>query len=520
MSDTIAAIATGGQVSAIGIIRVSGGDAIRLADMVFEPCGGISSESSGSTHLAAAARKPMSEMPDRKLVYGRLHDRNDETLDLCLCTISRAPKSYTGENTVEFQCHGSPVLLRAVLEELFALGARQALPGEFSKRAFINGRMDLTSAEAVADIIDAESIEAARNAAGQLSGAIFRKADGIYSSLTDISAHYHAVLDYPDEDIEAFQLELYSFVLESSISELKKLLATFERGRTIKSGIPAAIIGRPNAGKSSLLNYLLGYERAIVTDIPGTTRDTIEEKVRLGRCILRLTDTAGIRETSDAIEKLGVDRSRIALENAELAMAVVDGNEAYALLTSENCNKCVSTVDCDIVQRYSDDAVTKTGTEFELLPETEEILRSALRVPKSIVLISKSDSVDGTAFERLTAQVTQAVRTLSDSSDIPVIRFSSVTGEGLDDLSAAVEQLFPFPAAPAGEILTNARHADAIGRALASLEAALEAMKLGSTPDIVLTETEEAMEAIGELTGRTVREDITSRIFARFCVGK
>jgi tRNA modification GTPase len=298
MPDTIAAVATGAQVAAIGIVRLSGPDAHRIADALFRPASG----------------KRMREQADRQLVYGGLYAGDGALLDLGLCTLSHGPKSYTGEDTAEFQCHGSPTVLGTVLEECFRLGARQALAGEFTKRAFLNGRMDLSAAEAVADLIDAESAECAKNAAAQLSGAIFRKAEGVYSALTDISAHYHAVLDYPDEDIEDFLLRDYRSTVERALEALERLLRTFERGRLLNAGIPTAIVGRPNAGKSSLLNALLGYERAIVTAVPGTTRDTIEERLRLGGLCLRLTDTAGIRETEDEVERLGVQRSRAALE--------------------------------------------------------------------------------------------------------------------------------------------------------------------------------------------------------------
>ena len=452
MSDTIAAIATGAQVAAIGIVRLSGPEAITLADRLFCPLAG----------------GPMSAREDRRLVYGELRGRDGALLDLCLCTISRGPNSYTGEDTAEFQCHGSPVLLRTLLEELFALGARQAGPGEFTRRAFLNGRLGLSEAEAVADLIDAETAEAARNAAGQLSGAVSRRVAGVYDLLADISAHYHAVLDYPDEDIEDFRLAAYAGELDAAIANLRALLGSFSRGRLLKSGIPTVLVGRPNAGKSSLLNALLGYERAIVTAVPGTTRDTIEEKVNLGGLCLRLTDTAGIRETGDEVERLGVERSRSAMANAQLVLCVVDASAAV------------------------------TEEDLALIAESE-------RAPKALLVWSKRD------LAASAPRVESALRQVS---------VSCVTGEGLAQLGEEIRRLFPLPAVPAGEILTNARQAEAVGRALEALEAARGAMREGQTPDIVLTEAEGAMAAIGELTGRSVREDVTDRIFRRFCVGK
>ena len=458
MSDTIAAISTGNVLSGIGIIRLSGSDTLEIIDKVFTP----------------AAGKPMSARPDRVLVYGTLRGPAGEVLDICLCTVSRGPHSYTGEDTAELQCHGSPTVLREGLELLFAAGARQALAGEFTKRAFLNGCLDLVQAEAVIDLIHAETAEAAKNAAGQLGGAVSRKTDGVYDLLKDISAHYHAVIDYPDEDIEDFRLAAYSADLAAAEEALTALHRSFSRGKVMTAGVPTAIVGRPNAGKSSLLNALLGYERAIVTDIPGTTRDTISERVRFGGVMLRLIDTAGIRETDDAVEKIGVERSYSAIGDAELILAVVDGSAD------------ISREDAAVVRAARD-----SGKPWIFVVNKSDLMSTA----KSVGLV-------GIAPPK-------------------TVVISAATGAGFDELEKAVAEIFPSDAeAPAGEILTNARQAEAVRRALQSVTAARSAMDCGLTPDAVLTETEEAMAALGELTGKTVREDITNRIFERFCVGK
>lgn len=455
MSDTIAAIATGLVVSAIGIVRVSGPEAIAAADRVFRPSDG----------------RDMSAHRDRQLVYGRLVGSDDITLDWCLCTISRGPGSYTGEDTAELQCHGSPVVLRAALEALFKAGCRQAGPGEFTKRAFLNGRLDLTQAEAVIDIIEAETSAAASNAAGQLGGALSRRADKVYSDIVDIISHFDAVLDYPDEDLEPFELEAYEKLLLSSSDELGLLLDSFERGRILREGLRAAIIGRPNAGKSSLLNALLGYDRAIVTSRPGTTRDTIEEKLLLGGTLIRLTDTAGLRISADEVEAEGIKRALRAAEDAELIIAVFDGAE-------------------------------------ELNDEDLETIRAASGAKKSICVINKTDLPQLLDTGALSGRFSETVT------------LSAKTGAGLEELADAVNRLFPHPAAAAGEILTNARQAEAVGRAKEALDSAVEAMRARLTPDAVLTEAEQALGYLAELTGRSVRDDVTDRIFSRFCVGK
>lgn len=453
MPDTIAAIATGGGVSAIGIIRISGDDAINIVSAVFKPQNGSAIES----------------VPDRKLILGDLVDVEGRVIDSCLCTISRAPNTYTGENTAELQCHGSPTVLAEGLMSLFKAGARQAGPGEFTKRAFLNGRMDLTQAEAVIDLIDAETAEAAVNAAGQLYGAVSRRTDAVYDALRGVSAHFHAIIDYPDDEIDEFDVSECISVLENAEHELASLLSTFGRGRILREGVKTAIIGRPNAGKSSLLNALLGFDRAIVTDIPGTTRDVIEEKVKLGKVMLRLCDTAGLRDTADPVERIGVERAESTADEAELVIAVFDGARPF----SDEDERAVSA------------------------------LKSAKR---AVAVINKSDL--------------DAVMALPEL-DCAVVTVSAKTGDGIQALCDVVAAMFADGApVGAGEILTNARQADAASRALLSVREAREAAVSGVTPDAVLTDVEDAMSALGELSGRTVRDDIVSCIFERFCVGK
>ncbi len=450
MSDLIAAAATGNVRSAIGIIRLSGDGAVECADRVFR---------------AGSGRK-MADTASNRLVYGGVYDGSGALLDTCMCTVSRAPHSYTGEDTAEIQCHGSPAALSAILSELFRLGARQARPGEFTKRAFLNGKLDLTQAEAVIDLIDAETREAARNASGQLGGAVTRKTDAVYSRLLDIAAHFHAVVDWPDEDVEDFETKNYLDTLNNAEDTLSRLLDTFERGRILRDGVRTAIVGRPNVGKSSLLNALLGFDRAIVTDVPGTTRDTVEEKCVLGGALLRLVDTAGIRESADAVERLGVERSVRAMESADLVIAVLDASRP-------------------------------------ITPEDADIAKRA-----SVIVLNKSDLP------------TKALLP-PELAGIPAVRLSARTGEGIPDLARAVERLVPGAAdAPAGEILTNARQAGEVAAALESVRAARDAVVDGVTPDAVLTELESAMEALGRLSGKTLASDVTDRVFERFCVGK
>ena len=458
--DIIAAIATGNAATAIGVVRISGDGCFALCDRLFRPLYGG----------AFSSQQP------RKMIYGDVLDPDGSILDRALAVRFPAPNSYTGEDSAEFHCHGSPVVLREVLRSLFALGARQALPGEFTKRAFLSGQMDLTQAEAVIDLIHAETAAAAKNAIAQLDGALRRPLEEVQDALLDVASRFYAVVDYPDEDIEDISPEDVRSALEHSENILSRLLATCQRGRVLKSGVRTAIVGRPNAGKSSLLNALAGYERAIVTDIPGTTRDTVEESVLCGGTLLRLIDTAGIRETDDVVEKIGVERSRAALESADLVLAVVDGSQ-------------------------------------KLTTEDIAVLRLASQCPNWILIRSKSDLWDPRT----------ASMGIVGHGNVPAdeIVLSSVTGAGLDRLESAVAALFPSDGGQdAGSLLTDARQEDAVARALAAIRRAYSAMECGLTPDVILTDAEDALNAIGELTGRTAKEDIVSTIFSRFCVGK
>lgn len=455
MNDTIAAIATAQVPSAIGILRLSGPDTCAILDGVFCPKNG----------------KPMSAQDGRNMVYGTLLDSAGRVIDNALCVLFRAPNSYTGEDCAEIHCHGSPIVLNEGLTSLFAKGARQAKGGEFTRRAFLNGRMDLIQAEAVVDLIDAETAEAARNAVGQLSGTLSRTVEEIYEALMAVVSRFYAVVDYPDEDIEDLQRAELLDTLRRSENKLQELLATFSRGKLLKSGVPTVILGKPNAGKSSLLNALLGYERAIVTDVAGTTRDTVEEKVRLDHVLLRLIDTAGIRETADSVEKIGVERSRVAAGKASLALLVLDGSAP-------------------------------------LDAEDESAIAVAEGVANLMVIVNKAD---------LPRRID--VGALADRFD-NVISLSAKTGEGITTLTDHITSLYPAGTTAQGELLTNARQADAVSRAWNAVREARSALRIGMTPDVVLSDVENALSALGELNGKSLREDLVATIFSRFCVGK
>ena len=455
MSHTIAAIATGRSPSAIGILRLSGPDTFTALDAVFRARNG----------RPAAAQRP------RSMVLGDLMDDAGRVIDNVLCVTFPAPHSYTGEDCAELHCHGSPVVLDAGLRALFAAGCRQAQGGEFTKRAFLSGQLDLLQAEAVADLIDAETAEQAHNAVCQLSGTLSRTVDRVYEALLSMAARFYAVVDYPDEDIEDLRHPELLDTLHTARQDLERLLTGFSRGQLLKQGVPTVLLGKPNAGKSSLLNALLGYDRAIVTDIAGTTRDTVEEKLPVGGVLLRLTDTAGIRDGGDAVEALGVERSRAAAHQAALAILVLDGSSPPTA-------------------------------------EDEEAIALARQVPRLLVVMNKCD---------LPRHPDAAV--LTGRFDT-VLSVSARENLGLDALTRAIAALFPTGAPTDGALLTNARQADAVSRALSAVTDAHDALQNGMTPDAVLTDCEAALEALGELNGKRIREDLVDTIFSRFCVGK
>ena len=453
MYDTIAAPVTPPVPGPIGVIRVSGQNAPDICAGLFETPGGL---------LSA---------PNRSLRYGRLLDAAGQLLDMALAVVMRAPNSYTGENVVEIHCHGSPVILQECMQALYARGARLAKPGEFTKRAFFNGRMDLTQVEATIDLIESETAPAARNAMGQLCGALSGELSEIYEEIAGLCAHFGAAVDYPEEDIAPPDAAGLSDALGRAAERLDRLLTTFERGRILREGVRCAIVGRPNVGKSSLLNALAGFDRAIVTDIPGTTRDTVEETVRLGDVLLRVSDTAGLRPSDDPVERLGVERARNAAREAQLLFIVLDGSAP-------------------------------------LTPDDRAALDLARGV-EAIVIVNKSDLPQAVELSAL------------EAAFLHVCCISSVTGAGIAQLDSVVRRIYETGSLPFdGTVLANVRQADAVRRAFVGLKEARRALGAGVTPDVVLGDLEYALDALGEVLGRRISEDILTGIFSRFCVGK
>jgi tRNA modification GTPase len=456
--DTIAAIATAPGAGGVAIVRISGVDAYTVAAAVFRRRGGHGLPT------------------DRRVYFGTVIDSNaGAVLDEVLAFGMRAPRSYTGEDVVEIQCHGGTIVSQTILQCVCRAGARPAEPGEFTKRAFLNGRLDLAQAEAVADLVSARSEEAVRLAWSQLDGTLSMRVSTLRSSIVRARALCEVVLDFPEEDIPDSQMEDVGFELARVRVELEKLAATFQRGHLRYGGAQVALIGRPNVGKSSLLNALVGRDRALVSSIPGTTRDVVEASVTIDGSPIILLDTAGIRETSDVVEAMGVDRSRSAMVQAACTLAVFDGSAA--------------------------------------LDPDDEIVRSAVAGRRMIAVLNKAD---------LPMRVTnEAVRRLL--GEVPVVRVSALHQDGLEALVAAIARAIfgGTEDSPDNEAsIYRVRHYEAVRAAVTDVARAELALKDGEPLELVASDLAAASAALGVITGEITSEDVLDRVFADFCLGK
>ncbi|SUP43946.1 tRNA uridine-5-carboxymethylaminomethyl(34) synthesis GTPase MnmE [Veillonella criceti] len=458
--DTIAAIATPPGIGGVGIIRVSGTRCFEIVSTLFQAKGTV----------------PLEKRPNRTIQYGHIIDpqKGNKILDEVLVLIMRGPQSFTAEDVIEIQCHGGIVVVREILKVLLRQGARLAEPGEFTKRAFLNGRIDLTQAEAIIDIIEAKSEQSLSVAVKQLDGTLAKLIRTIREDLIALIAHLEVAIDYPEEDIEELTMEETADKLRPILVQIDTLLATANRGRLLRDGIVTAIVGRPNAGKSSLMNALLRENRAIVTDVPGTTRDSIEEAITIEGIPVRLIDTAGIRETEDIVEKIGVDRAKEYLESAQIVVCVIDASKP-------------------------------------LTPEEEAILHSTSG-KNTIVFLNKADKG---------AVVTDSMIAQYGTFTV-VATISAANGEGMDILAEAVKQLV-YGGTVQNEstaLLSNVRHITLMEQAKSQLQTSLETIEAGMPVDFVVTDMREAWERLGDITGDSLRESMVDELFSRFCLGK
>ena len=474
-SDTICAVATGLGRSAIGIIRVSGPEAIQICDKVF------------------VGKKRISEMKSFTAAFGKICD-GDKVLDEAIVLVMKGPKTYTTEDTVELDLHGGPYALRCVMDLLVTLGVRVAEPGEFTKRAFLGGRIDMTEAEAVMDVINAETERSLSTSLSQLSGKLRDEVVSLREKILYHTAFIEAALDDPENYVLD---EEYNHKLEQEVRELKarieKDISTSEEGRILREGIRTAIVGRPNVGKSSMLNRLLGEERAIVTEIEGTTRDTLEEYVSIGGALLRLIDTAGIRETDDTVERIGVDKARDAIESADLILMLLDGTSS-------------------------------------LTDEDREII-SGLSGKEVIVLINKSDLSDASTKSDSTSHTTHTIieeneltSCLQDAEvkGYHIINTSAKTGQGMEELTSLIGGLFFSQDIDYNNqvYVTRARHKNALTVARDSLGKVLDSIEVGLGEDFLTIDLMAAYESLGDIIGETLQDDRADRIFSEFCMGK
>ncbi|HEU4962427.1 MAG TPA: tRNA uridine-5-carboxymethylaminomethyl(34) synthesis GTPase MnmE [Bacilli bacterium] len=455
--DTIAAIATALGEGSIGIIRVSGTEAVDVVDRIY------------------IGTKKLSTVDTHTLNYGHIVDpQTSEKVDEVLVAIMRAPRSYTGEDVVEIQGHGGIVAIQRVLRLVLNNGGRLAEPGEFTKRAFLNGRIDLSQAEAVIDVIRSKTDESMKVAFRQVEGQLSSKIRSLRQKMVEMLAHIEVTIDYPEHDVEDVTTRHIITEGETVVAEIEKLLAGASTGKILREGLKTVIIGKPNVGKSSLLNALSRTERAIVTDIEGTTRDVLEEQISLRGIPLTIIDTAGIRETEDVVEKLGVERSRSALEEADLILFMLDASRP--------------------------------------LNEIDEELLTAIKTYPTIIILNKLDLPRRIDLD--------AVRRLATGKKL--VETSIATGEGMEELEAAVEDLFLSGdiEGKEGSYVSNARHIALLEKAKREMQESLDAANFGMTLDLVAVDIRNCWMTLGEVTGEAVAEDLLDQIFSQFCLGK
>jgi len=455
--DTIAAIATAPGESGISIIRISGKDALHILKEIFVP------------------KKELKDFPSRKLIYGHIYDRDsDKILDEVLAVYMKEPYTYTREDVVEINCHGGVMPVRKVLELILRKGARLAEPGEFTKRAFLNGRIDLAQSEAVIDIIRAKTDKGFDIAISQLGGNLSRKVREIRERLGNLIAHLQVSIDYTEEDIQEVTIDELLEESKAVRDSIIALLETSQTGKILREGLSTAIIGKPNVGKSSLLNALLRESRAIVTDIPGTTRDIIEEYVSIRGIPIKIVDTAGIRDTDDVVERIGVERSKEIFNKADLVILVLD---YYDILSKE---------------------------DREIIEYVKE--------KNAIILINKTDLPQKLDIEE--------VKGLLPGKSI--IKASLLKEEGLRELEEEIERIVYGGKVIRGEdaLVSNIRHKNSLEKALSSIEEGIKAIEMGLTFDLIEVDLEDCYTYLGEISGETVRDDIIDKIFSNFCIGK
>ncbi len=451
---TIAAISTAQGEGGVGVIRISGTEAIAIADRVFQNIN----------------NRRLTELKGYTAAYGKIISDGEE-LDEAVALVFRAPHSYTGEDVVELSCHGGVYITQQVLRAVLSAGAAPAAAGEFTKRAFLNGKMDLTEAEAVIDIISAKNRSAARAALCVRDGALRKRIEQVKDNLLALAAHLSAWADYPEEDIAEVTDEMILTACTTAEQDLEKLLATYDSGQAVKRGIDTVIAGRPNVGKSTLMNLLSGYEKSIVTEIPGTTRDVVEDTVVAGDVLLRLSDTAGLRDTADKVEQIGVDRAKKKLEQCGLLLAVFDNSRALE--------------------------------DFDY-----HLLETAKTVP-TVAIINKTD---------LPNQLD--VNTISNYID-NIVYISAATGEGKDELISAIARLAGTSELnPSEGILSNERQRANVSAALQAIKEAKAALQMGLTFDAVTVTLEDAISELLEMTGEKASDEILDKVFHNFCVGK